>query len=159
MNLLKVHPAADDFAFHSGKLLQNFGVVELDSCRWVAVLSNSDIAGEISAEVTLSKRIEIILKLLERAPGRLAPEDDAKARTHWKVLRDKGCDLRNTVAHGALALAFDGADTGAPPSVSGILKRKKWGTHDELMSVEELKDAVTKTAAIVEQLRSLLERL
>ena len=47
------------FALQSGKLVQNFGAVDLTSYRWSGVLLGSRVAVEISRQVPLAKRIEI----------------------------------------------------------------------------------------------------
>jgi hypothetical protein len=144
-----------EFALQSGKLLQNFGLVEMTSYRWIEFLSGSGIAVEISRELALAKRIEIILKLIDR-DSKLADDRKEKARTLWKQVKDKGCELRNTVAHGTVGLAIAGEDTLAEPMVVGLLKIRKWNDTDELMSIDELKGAVNTTARIVEELNALL---
>lgn len=151
MKLLKDHPATIEFALQSGKLIHNFGLVELTSYRWIDVLSGSPIATEISKEVPLTKRIDIILKLLSR-DTMLAPDARRKATKLWKDLREKGCELRNTIAHGTVGFA------GNDPSQSiGILKLRKWQDTDELMSLEELTNAVNATARIAVELNEILE--
>ncbi len=155
MKIAKDHPATLEFALQSGKFLQNFGLVEMTSYRWIAVLSGSPIAVEISREVPLAKRIDIVLKLIDR-DTKLATEKKEKARTLWKQVRDKGCELRNTVAHGTVGLAIAGDDPTAQPQIVGVLKIRKWSDADELVSIEELKGAVNTTAKIVEELNELL---
>lgn len=66
MKLSKDNPATLEFALQSGKLIQNFGVVELISYDWIGALSRSAIAVEIAREVPLAKRIDIIVRLLGR---------------------------------------------------------------------------------------------
>jgi hypothetical protein len=69
MKLLRDQPTTNEFALQSGKLIQNFGVVELISYRWIEFLSGNSTAMEISMELPLSKRIDIIIKLLKRDLG------------------------------------------------------------------------------------------
>jgi hypothetical protein len=155
MKIVKDHPAALECALQAGKLLQNFGLVEMTSYRWIEVLSGSGIAVEISRELVLAKRIEIILKLVDR-DTKLAADKKEKARRLWKQIKDKGCERRNTVAHGTVGLAIAGDDTSAEPKVVGLVKIRKWSDTDELMSIDELKGAVNTTARIVEELNELL---
>jgi hypothetical protein len=42
-------------------------------------------------------------------------------------------------------------------AASGILKLQKWQDSDQLLSLEELKAAVTTTAPIVEHLNEILD--
>ena len=156
MKFLKDHPATQEFALQSGKLIQNFGAVELTSYRWIATLSGSAVAVEIAMEIPLAKRIDIILRLLDRDTPFNDIEKKGKAKTLWKQVRDKGCELRNTVAHGTVGLMFDGDEASREPVATGVFKLRKWNDTDQLMSLEELKDAVNVTAKIVEQLNSLL---
>ena len=156
MKILKDHPATLEFALQSGKLIQNFGVVELTSYRWIETLSGSSVAVEIAMEVPLAKRIDIILRLLDRDTPFFDSEQKDKAKTLWKQVRDKGCELRITVAHGTVGLGFEGDHTSSEPVTAGVLKLRKWSDTDQLMSIEELKDAVNTTANIVEQLNAML---
>lgn len=156
MKILKDHPATVEFALQSGKLIQNFGLVELTSYRWIGTLSKSDVAVEISMELPLAKRIEIILRLLERDKT-LSTERKCRAEKIWKEVKDKGCELRNTVAHGTVGLMIAGDASSAEPQAVGILKIKKWKDTDQLMSIDELKRAVNATARIVEELNVLVE--
>ncbi len=48
MKVLRDHPTTQEFALNTGKLIQNFGVVELISYRWIEVLSGSTVAMETS---------------------------------------------------------------------------------------------------------------
>jgi hypothetical protein len=155
MNLAKDHPATLEFALQSGKLLQNFGVVELTSYRWIAALSGNLVAVEISRDVPLAKRIDIVLKLIDR-DAKSPPEKKEKARALWKQLKNTGCPLRNIVAHGTVGLSITGDDPGADPQWIGVLKINKWTDTDELVSLEELKGAVNTTAKIVEELNLIL---
>ena len=156
MKFLKDHPATQEFALQSGKLIQNFGAVELTSYRWIATLSGNAVAVEIAMEVPLAKRIDIILRLLDRDTPFTDTEKKDKAKTLWKQVRDKGCELRNTVAHGTVGLMFDGDQASQEPAATGVFKLRKWSDTDQLVSLEELKAAVNVTANIVEQLNSLL---
>jgi len=124
MQIAKDHPATLEFALQSGKLIQNFGVVELTSYRSIRWLSGSDVATEISMELPLAKRVEVILKLLDR--DKTLPGDARdKAKDLLRQPKDKGCELRNTVAHGTVGLSFPGGDASADPYAIGILKLRK----------------------------------
>ena len=155
MKLLKDHPSTVEFATQAGRLIQNFGVIELLSFRWIELLAKSSVAAEISQELTLSKRIDIIVKLIERDTPQPEKKDDAVRL--WKQLRDKGCELRNVVAHGTIGLQFADDPETANPQTSGVLKLKKWAPTDELVSLQEVKDAVIVTARIAEELIGHLE--
>lgn len=144
-----------DFALQAGKLIQNFGLVELTSYRWLGVLTQNPMAVEISRELALSKRIDIVLRLIDR-DTKLGADEKDKARTLWKQVRDKGCELRNAVAHGTVGLAIKGDDPTAQPHAVGILKIRKWSDTDALISLDELRGAVNSTAQIVEELNELL---
>jgi hypothetical protein len=156
MKLLRDHPATHEFALQSGKLIQNFGIVELISYRWIEALSGNKVAMEISMELPLAKRIDIILKLLAREPKGLAPEKVDEAKSLWSQLRDKGCELRNAVAHGTVGLQFPTDDVTGQPQSAGILKLKKWSDTDQLLTLEELKGAVNVTSNIAEKLSAIL---
>jgi hypothetical protein len=155
MKLLKDHPASTEYALQSGKLIQNFGVVELTSYRWIAYLSQSAVAVEISRELPLAKRIDVILRLMDRGTRNIEKREQAVLM--WRQLRDKGCEVRNSIAHGTVGFGFEGEPANADPTFSGVLKLKRWTDCDELISLDELKNAVDVTANIVEQLNEILE--
>lgn len=157
MKIIQDHPVATEFALQSGKLIQNFGLVELTSYRWIHALSGSDIAVEISHEVPLAKRIDIVLKLLER-DTKLSADHKERATRLWKQVRDKGCELRNTVAHGTAALVIAGQDSTGEVKEAGILKMRKWQDTDQMIGIDELKSAVNTTGQIVQALNGLLEK-
>jgi hypothetical protein len=155
MKIARDHPSTTEFALQSGKLIQNFGVIEITSHRWIEALSQSTIAAEIGKELTLAKRIEIILRLLSHNKV-LAPELIARAEELWRRIKDKGLEVRNTVAHGTVSLELIDDDPSLEPQTVGILKVKKWQDTDELMSLEELKNAVSVTAQIANELNAML---
>lgn len=150
------HPATLEFALQSGKLIQNFGVIELLSYRWIEALSGSTIAMEISMELPLAKRIEVILKLIARGSPLLSGEAASEAKHMWSQLREKGCEIRNSVAHGTMGLKFPEEDTSQDPQEIGILKLKKWSDSDQMISVGEVKAALKTTSAIAKRLNELL---
>jgi hypothetical protein len=156
MQIAKDHPETLKFALQAGKLIQNFGVVELTSYRWIHSLTGSAAATEISMELPLAKRLEIILKLLGRDTT-LKTGAREKAMELWKQLKDKGCELRNTIAHGTVGLSFPENDASADPQAIGILKLRKWQDSDQLLSLEELENAVNVTARIAENLNEILD--
>ncbi|MBL9201740.1 MAG: hypothetical protein JNL39_14615 [Opitutaceae bacterium] len=157
MNLLKDHPASDEFALHIGKLIQNFGVVEMSTYRWIAQLSGSKIAVEISMELPLAKRIEVILNLLEKGHSSFDAAQRERATNLWGQLRDKGCELRNAVAHGATILAFSGAETSGNPVTSGVMKVRKKSSTDQMLGIDEIKAAVNTTAQIAMELSKIIQ--
>jgi hypothetical protein len=156
MKLMGDHPATIEFALQSGKLIQNFGVIELLSYRWIEALSGSTIAMEISMELPLAKRIDVILKLIARGSPTLPGEAASEAKQLWSQLRDKGCEIRNSVAHGTMGLKFPTEDTSQDPQDIGILKLKKWSDTDQMIGVSEVKAAVNTTSAIAKRLNELL---
>lgn len=154
MKITRDHPATTEFALHAGQLIQNFGVIEITSHRWIEALSQSQVAAEIGKELTLAKRVEIILRLIPQSKA-LSPEQKSKADDLWRKIKDKGLEVRNTVAHGTVSLAFIDDDPTLEPQTIGILKVKKWQDTDELVSLEELKNAVTVTAQIANELNAM----
>jgi hypothetical protein len=155
MKIARDHLSTTEFALQAGKLIQNFGVIEITSHRWIEALSQSAIAAEIEKELTLAKRIEIILCLLPHNKT-LVPELIAKAEELWRKIKDKGLEVRNTVAHGTVSLKLIDNDPSLEPQTIGILKVKKWQDTNELMSLEELKNAVDVTAQIANELNAML---
>ncbi len=107
-------------------------------------------------EIPLAKRIDIIIRLLARDPKGLSAEKVDEAKSLWSQLRDKGCELRNTVAHGTVGLKFATEHVAGQPQSAGILKLKKWSDTDEMLTLEELKAAVNVTGNIAEKLRAIL---
>ncbi len=155
MGILLNHPAAQEFSPLIGSLIQNFGVIEITSHRWIEALSQSAIATEISKELPLGKRIDIIRKLLPHNQV-LTPELKSKADDLWRKIKDNGLEIRNTVAHGTVGLTFLDHDPNLEPQTIGILKVTKWQTHDELMTIEELRNAIDVTAKIANELNAIL---
>ena len=97
-------------------------------------MSGSSVAAEIAMDIPLAKRIDVILRLLDRETLVLDSEKKEEAKTLWKSVRDKGCELRNTVAHGTVGLIFEGDGVAQMPVTAGILKRIKWSHTDHLIS-------------------------
>lgn len=155
MKIARDHPSTTEFALQAGKLIQNFGVIELTSYRWIEALSASGIAAEISKELPLGKRIEIIIRLLSRS-NLLSSEQKARAETLWKNVKNEGLERRNTVAHGTVGLSLIESDPSLEPQTIGILKIKKWQDTDELMGLDELKNAVNVTSKIANELNAML---
>lgn len=155
MKISHDHPATTEFALQAGRLIQNFGVVELTSYRWIDFLSSSPIATEISKELPLSKRVEIILRLIPHCKT-MEASSLARAANLWKKIKDEGLERRNTVAHGTVSLALTADDSSLAPETIGILKHRKWQDSDQLMGLDELKNAVNVTAAIANELNALL---
>ncbi len=154
MKITRDHPSTSEFALQAGKLIQNFGVIEITSHRWIEALSQSTVAAEIAKELTLAKRVDIILRLLPNNKL-LTPELTSKAEKLWRKIKDKGLEVRNTIAHGTVSLAFIDNDPSLEPQTIGILKVKKWRDTNELIGLEELKNAVNVTAQTANELNAM----
>jgi len=138
---------------NTGKMIQNFGVVEYISLRWIGVLTGNEDAVNIAMELTLATRIKVVVKLIE-TKNKFNENTKSSALKLWKELLNDGLPKRNIVAHGMLVTKKD--INGAILN-QGPLKIKKWTDSDELMTHEELANTVTVTKNIIVELEKILK--
>lgn len=72
MKIVEDHPATCEFVIPTGRLIQNFGVVEMASFHWLEFFSGGEVAVKIEKEVPLARRIDAIMR--RAAAGRPTAE-------------------------------------------------------------------------------------
>jgi len=150
------HPATTEWVGLIGKLLLNFGSIELMAFAWLAALSNkNDIVLDLVAEMALGRRIKLILDLIPKSE--LASSSCNIAEKRWKEVQ-KLSDLRNRVAHNPIVFGWHGAEENGAPKFIGIPNMKK-RSIDRLVDLVTLKQAVDQTARIAQHLNQQLAEI
>ncbi len=67
------HPETLPFVEAVGKLIQNFGMIEMQTYEWISVLQTDPIVLEMARRSKLRDRIAVVNKMIERSQL-LSPE-------------------------------------------------------------------------------------
>ena len=105
-----------------GKFMINFGSIELLSFIWVDRLSKDLILHDIALDMQLSKRIDLIRKLVERSS--LSKNLNKQVREVWAEAESLA-KLRNDIAHSPIVFGWHGPEEDRPPDFIGSFNAKK----------------------------------
>ena len=147
------HPAPTKWTGEIGKLIVNFGGLEFLVAGWIVALSHkNEIVLDLASELTLSRRIRLILDLLPTSG--LDSDSMNAADSLWKEVQ-RLSELRNKVAHNPIVFGWHGKEQTGEPDFIGIPNLKK-RTLDPLVDIKELKEAVNASTRIAQQLQRYL---
>jgi hypothetical protein len=143
-----------------GKFMINFGGVEFVSFLWIERLTDNELLREIATDATLSKRIQLIKKLVEQ---RELPKSVLnQVRSAW-VAAETLSQLRNDIAHSPIIFGWHGPDEDRSPDFVGSLRLKKLKGKQSpvkpLVELKELDRGIDEAARIAQKLHELLERV
>jgi hypothetical protein len=89
----------------------NFGSLELMSYLWIDLLAEDDLLFEESLDYPYCRRVQLILKALDRTPTVQDLSDRASAA--WKRTLTLA-DVRNAVVHNPAVIGWHGTEDGEP---------------------------------------------
>jgi hypothetical protein len=138
-----------------GKLILNFGALEMQSHLWIDHLSKDDVLVDLALESQFSRRVELIHQFIDREDLDLKVKE--RAHEAWRAASELS-EVRNAVAHNPLIWGWHGAGKGEPDYVGIPVIRKLKGAKDgkiPLIDADGLKravDEVVKIAKVIVQL-------
>jgi hypothetical protein len=148
MKIAHDHPETKPFVEAVGKLIQNMGMIEIQTYDWIAGLQTDPMVLELARRSKFRDRVEIIKKMIQRQEC-LAPERKARLIDLWVSVLPHS-EVRNLVAHSCVVLGFPNEDPTQPAFVKGIVNlRPRDKTREaELISVEEINGSVNASVRI-----------
>lgn len=150
------HPSSIVWAESIGKLLLNFGALELLTYLWIAYLSNrDDVVLDLASEMQLNRRINLILELLRRSKVDEVRRDQIAIK--WKNVQPF-LELRNAVAHNPVMFGWKDKLTDTEPDFIGIPNLKK-RSLDLAVDRGKLKESIDAVAKLAQELRVYLDEL
>jgi len=153
-------PETMEFVVATGKLLQNFGTVELLTYEWIRVLATDPMLFHLARNLKLADRVDLVKRLVEDDRFPLDPSARTSILEILANLRPL-IEVRNTVAHSPVSLGFKDNDPSKVTIVRGVLNMKpKDRTKDaELISLEEINGTVNRSSSIARQLEDWLSQV
>ena len=136
-----------------GKLMLNFGAIELLSLVWVDTLGQDEVLRYVALEMQFSKRVELILRLVKRS--RLPTDLDKRIRETWAAAK-RLSDLRNDIAHSPLVF---GPQEDRPPDHLGTWNVRKVRTQPvvPLVELSAVRKGVNEVVKVTKLLDDLLK--
>lgn len=142
-----------------GRLITNFGAVELQTYWWIAALTGEKDQAKktLQARTNFSRRVDFIVDQLEESRWEVVR---SKAQDCWSNARGMA-KFRNAFAHSPLVF-FVPDDDRLPPWVRtldvGRLKRPR-GRREPLATLDELNTKVIEIADLATELSELLKNV
>ena len=142
------HPATLTFVEAAGKLIQNFGAIELQTHDWISALQSDSMVLEMARRSKLSDRIDVIKKMIRRS-SLFTDESKDRLMGLWSSVIPHS-QIRNIVAHSGVVMGFQNDDPKQPAMVKGVLnvKPRDKSMEAELISIEEINGSVNATSRI-----------
>lgn len=153
------HPETLQYVEATGKLIQNFGVIELYTYDWISVLQTDSMVFEMARRSKLRDRIEVIKKMIQRSPL-LSDESKERLVALWSSIIPHS-EVRNIVSHSGVVMGFLNNDPAQPITVKGVLnlKPRDKSRESEFISVEEINGSVNATSRIASSLLESFKQL
>ena len=148
------HPETQPFVEAVGKLIQNIGMLELQTYDWIASLQTDEMVVQLARRSKFRDRVDIVKKMVQRLTI-ITNEEKANIVELWSFVLPHS-EIRNLVAHSCVMMGFPNDDPSQPSFVKGImnLRPRDKSREAELISVEEINGSVNASARIA---ASLLE--
>lgn len=142
------HPETQPFVEAVGKLIQNMGMIELQTYDWIAGLQKDDLIVQLAHRSKFRDRVDIVKKMVQRLTI-ITDEEKTKIVDLWSSVLPHS-EVRNLVAHSCVMMGFPNDDPNQPAFVKGIMNlRPRDKTREaELISVEEINGSVNASARI-----------
>jgi hypothetical protein len=136
-----------------GGLILNFGTIEFSSFRWIQHFATDPLVGDLSMDMTLAKRLRVILELIERSA--LSTESRKRAIGLWSEV-GKMSEMRNTIAHNPIVFGV-GADKQPVMGIPNVKNMKGSGPFKvSLLHVSKIIEAAHRLAAISGELDKII---
>jgi hypothetical protein len=141
------HPETLPFVEAAGKLIQNLGMIELQTYEWISALQTDPMVLEMARRSNLRDRIEVVKKMIQRS--QLSSDSKNAMLELWSSVIPH-LEVRNIVAHSAVVIGFPNGDTTQAATVKGVMnfKPRDKTREAELISIEEINGSVNATARI-----------
>lgn len=143
-----------------GSFMINFGGIEWTTFLWLDVLAEDSLLKEIAVETPLSRRIEVIRRLLEKRELPKNLMNDSKAA--WGSA-EKLAKLRNEIAHNPIMFGWHSSEEKGPPDFIGSLNFRKINSDRPKviphLDLTTLKKGVDDSARITQKLHDLLQSI
>jgi len=142
------HPETKPFVEAVGKLIQNLGMIEVQTHDWITALQTDTMVLEIARRSKFRDRVDLIKRMVERHEFSPRSERDRILKLWSSVLPHS--EVRNLVAHSCVMMGFLNDDPTQPAVVKGVinLKPRDKTQEAELISVEEINGSVNATHRI-----------
>jgi hypothetical protein len=136
-----------------GGLILNCSQIEFASVRWVEHFARDPLLSELAIDMQLSRRLQIIRKLVERSE--LPPDAKKRAIELWREV-GKLSEIRNTIAHSPFII---GTTADGKPA-AGILNvrdvKGSWPRTTTLLQVRKIIDTALALGRLSGELDSVL---
>ena len=142
-----------------GKLIHNFGMIEMQTYEWIAALQTDSMVLEMARRSKLRDRIEVVKKMIQRSQS-LASESKIEMVKLWSSVLPHA-NVRNIVAHSGVVIGFPNGDPTQSATVKGVMnfKPRDKTKEAELISLEEINGSVNATARLAAALLEGLQGL
>ncbi len=149
-------PENDPFATAVGKFMLNCGSLEWVTIAWVDALTAEPVLLDRAVQMQMARRLDLLESLI--VARQLDPKVGSLLRDLISEARSLN-ELRNRVAHGPLALGWEGTERTGPPDYLGIPDFRSLKSHkaanQSIVSLEGLERAVSEAAHCVSRLQAL----
>lgn len=148
MKITQDHPETKPFVEAVGKLIQNLGMIEIQTYDWISAMQTDSMVLEIARRSKFRDRVEVIKKMIPRLEH-ISLEEQSTLLELWSSVLPHS-EVRNLVAHSCVIMGFQNDDPTQPAIVKGVmnLKPKDKAKEAELISVEEINGSVNATFRI-----------
>ena len=153
--------SAHSFVDGIGKYMINFGTIEILTYLYIEILSHDEVVYDLSMNMTLSRRLDLINKLAEkRYPGSEITVDIKQITEKAKHLST----FRNNIAHNPLMLGQTNDGSNDTVAFIGIPKWKKSldrsavpmiSAKNILLGVDAVVELAKNMNATLEQLKEM----
>jgi hypothetical protein len=106
------HPETRPFVEAVGKLIQNLGMVEMQTYDWIAGLQTDEMVLRLAQRAKFRDRVEIVRKMVQRL-SIINGEEKAKVIELWSSVLPHS-EIRNLVAHSCVMMGFPNDDPSQP---------------------------------------------
>jgi len=139
-----------------GKFMVNFGGIEWVTFLWIDRLTDDRVLKDLTLEMPLARRIEVIRRLL--GSRELTKKLLNEARSVWGKA-EKLAHFRNDIAHSPIIFGWHGPEENRPPDFIGSLNFRKANKPEAtpLVEFKALNRAIDDAAAIAQKLHDLLK--
>jgi hypothetical protein len=148
------HPGGDPWITAVGKLVVNFGALELQTYFWLAQLHQQFPLPERDMRAFFKPRVDRIRALATADPA--CHQVLAEIGDNWDAAIDLA-SFRNRIVHSPLVFVWSGEDRGQAPDRVAVADFKAGGNPaiEPLVSLADLNAAVDKIPAVALKLEAL----
>jgi hypothetical protein len=153
-------PGSDDWAIALRRFLLNFGLLEAMTYWWIGDLAHDRAIVTVAQDLSFSKRVTLIGRLLDRS---LMPDASKSAvRAAWRKASELS-RLRNDVAHNPLVSWWSTEVHSRPPDMHGIVPYQRLELGDTgqapMITLGQVQAAIPESNGVIEELYDRLAEL